>query len=89
MATPTQLQAVLHRLSIPLSAVMQLQAGDLMPLPMASVEKLRLEGSGGRRLVMGRLGQARGFRAVKLSLGDAADLAQSIGGVHDPDIAAE
>ena len=89
MATPAQLQAVLHRLSIPLNAVMRLQAGDLLPLPMASVDKLRLEGSGGRKLVSGRLGQARGFRAVKLSLGDAADLAQSIGWADDLDMAAE
>lgn len=89
MATPAQLEAVLHRVTIPLSAVMRLQAGDLLPLPMAAVEKLRLEGSGGRMLVTGRLGQARGFRAVKLSMGDAADLAQAMHGPPDTDMAAE
>lgn len=89
LATSVQLEAVLHRLSIPLSAVMRLQVGDLLPLPSASVEKLRLEGSGGRKLVVGRLGQARGFRAVKLSLSDASDLAQSMGLSHESDMAAE
>ena len=78
MATPAQLQAVLHRITIPLSAVMALQVGDLVPLPMSGVEKLRIEGSGGQRLATGRLGQTRGYRAVKLSLETAEAMARAM-----------
>ena len=78
MATPAQLVAVLHRMTIPLSAVMALQVGDLLPLPMSGVEKLRIEGTGGRKLANGKLGQARGYRAVKLSLEHAEAMAQAM-----------
>ena len=78
MATPVQLHAVLHRVTIPLSAVMALQVGDMVPLPMSGVEKLWIEGSGGRRLATGILGQTRGYRAVKLSLETAEAMAQAM-----------
>lgn len=78
MATPALLQAVLHRVTIPLSAVMALKVGDMVPLPMSGVEKLRIEGTGGRRLATGILGQTRGYRAVKLSLENADAMAQAM-----------
>jgi len=80
LAIPAQIEAVLHRLSIPLGTVMGLRAADMLPLPMSGVDKVRLEGNDGRKLVSGRLGQARGYRAVKLLIGDAADLARSMAG---------
>lgn len=78
MATPAQLQAVLHRITLPLGAVMALHVGDLVSLPMSGVEKLWVEGTGGRRLATGKLGQTRGYRAVKLSLENAEAMAQAM-----------
>jgi len=62
----TELHAVLHRVTVPLSAVLGLQAGDLLPLPMSAVEKVVLETLDGRKLASGKLGQNRGMRAVRL-----------------------
>jgi flagellar motor switch protein FliM len=66
MASQSQLQAVLHRVTIPLSAVMRLKPGDLMPLPMAAIDRIVIEGLDGRNLAQGKLGQNRGMRAVRL-----------------------
>jgi flagellar motor switch protein FliM len=66
MASQSQLQAVLHRVTIPLSAVMGLKPGDLMPLPMAAIDRIVIEGLDGRTLAQGKLGQNRGMRAVRL-----------------------
>jgi flagellar motor switch protein FliM len=71
MATPATLDAVLERVSMPLAAVLTLRPGMLLPLPTAALERLALEGPGGRRLAEGRLGQTRGLRAVRLSLPEA------------------
>lgn len=60
------LQAVLHRVSQPLSAIMALQVGDVLPLGMASVDRVGFEGLDGQRISEGRLGQNRGMRAVRL-----------------------
>ena len=81
MATPAQLEGVLDRLRLPWSAVVALKAGDLIPLPMAALDRVQMEGVGGRRLAMGRLGQCRGHRAVRLSLEEAEGLTAGIGSV--------
>lgn len=60
------LQAVFHRLPQPLSAVMALQVGDILPMGVASVDRIGLEGLDGIRIAEGRLGQNRGMRAVRL-----------------------
>jgi flagellar motor switch protein FliM len=62
------LDAVLHRLTLPLSAVLGLTPGAEIPLPADALETLRIEGAGGRRICAGRLGQARGQRAARLVL---------------------
>lgn len=67
MASPAQLDAVLDRLSLPLAAVMALRPGALLPLPGAALERLSIEGRGGRRVAEGRLGQSKGMRAVRLT----------------------
>lgn len=72
MASQSQLQAVLHRVTIPLSAVMGLKPGDLMPLPMAAIDRIVIEGLDGRNLAQGKLGQNRGMRAVRLTPETAA-----------------
>jgi len=66
LQAPAVLDAVLHRLTLPLSAVLALAPGAELPVPLAALEDLRVEGQGGRLLARGRLGQNRGFRAVRL-----------------------
>jgi flagellar motor switch protein FliM len=66
MGTQAVIEAVLHRVSLPLSAVMALRPGLDIPLPSDALEHLRLEGAGRRRLSLGRLGQSRGMRAVRV-----------------------
>lgn len=66
MRTEAELLAVLHRVTVPLSAVMELKAGDLVPLPQAALDRVTVQGLDGRPLVAGKLGQNRGMRAVRL-----------------------
>ena len=61
------LQAVIHRMSCPLSAVIALSVGDILPLGMATIDKVGFEGLDGQRVAEGRLGQNRGMHAVRLS----------------------
>lgn len=70
MASNCTLQAVMARLTVPLSAVMGLQLGTVVPLGTAALDRIDLEGMDGRKLGGGKLGQNRGMRAVRLS-GDA------------------
>ncbi len=67
MGTQAVLEAVLHRVTLPLAAVMAFASGTQIPLPEDALERLSLEGAGGRRLAPARLGQHRGFRALRLS----------------------
>jgi flagellar motor switch protein FliM len=67
MRTEADLAAVLHRFTVPLSYVMALQEGDLVPLSSAALDRIVLEGLDGRPLATGRLGQNRGMRAVRLA----------------------
>lgn len=71
MVADCVLDAVLTRLTLPLSAVLSLQPGDLMPLQGAALDRIAFEGIDGRRLADGRLGQNRGMRAVRLTLSAA------------------
>ncbi|AMY69224.1 flagellar motor switch protein FliM [Frigidibacter mobilis] len=66
MAASGQLEAVLARLSLPIGAILALRPGATLPLAEDTLEQLRIEGPGGRLLARARLGQHRGFRAVRL-----------------------
>lgn len=90
-----RLEAVLTRVSLPLSRVVGLAVGDQLVLSAAGLDKISLEGLDGRKMAEGRLGQNRGLRAVRLTAGvsagrgpaptaDAAVLAQS-GALQDRD----
>lgn len=73
-------QAVLTRITLPLSAVLQLKPGDLLPLTQAALDRIEITGLDGRPCAIGRLGQSRGQRALRLlqcglSEGDLAPLA--------------
>jgi len=85
MASSCALEAVLYRMTIPLSAVMGLKPGEVVPLPRAALDQIRLEGIGGRRLGAGKLGQNRGMRAVRLTAEAAAAVPlPAAGGVRAP-----
>ena len=66
MGAQAELSAVLHRLTLPLSAVLALRAGDVLPLPSAALDRVSVEGLDGRRLALGKLGQNQGSRALRL-----------------------
>lgn len=63
----SQMEAVLARLTLPIATMMALRPGEVLPLPMAAIDRITLEGIDGRRLAMGKLGQNRGMRAVRLT----------------------
>lgn len=67
-----RLEAVLARITLPLSDVMALTEGALLALPQAALDQISLEGFDGRRVAEGKLGQNRGMRAIRLSEGAAA-----------------
>ena len=77
MRTEADIAAVLHRFTVPLSFVMALKSGDLVPLSTAALDRIVLEGLDGRPLASGRLGQNRGMRAVRLAPQAAAETAPS------------
>lgn len=66
-AAPCQIEAVLARLSMPLSEVMGLSVDMVLPLPMAALDRVSLDGLDGRRVAEGKLGQHRGMRALRLT----------------------
>jgi flagellar motor switch protein FliM len=66
------LQGVMARLTLPLSAVMTLAPGEVLPLPAAALDRISIEGIDGRRAGEGRLGQNRGMRALRLTAGAEA-----------------
>ena len=67
MGTQAVLEAVLHRVTLPLATLMTFGPGTCIPLPEDALERLSLEGAGRRRLAPARLGQHRGFRALRIS----------------------
>lgn len=64
---PTELDAVLCRVTLTLKEALALSRGDVLHIPDAALETLGLAAKGGDVVATGRLGQARGFRAVRLT----------------------
>ncbi|QUS35541.1 FliM/FliN family flagellar motor switch protein [Falsirhodobacter algicola] len=62
------LTAVLHRMTLPLSAVLRLERDQVLPLSDAGTDRIGLD-AGGRTVGQGQLGQQRGMRAVRLAGG--------------------
>lgn len=60
-----QVQAVLDRVSLPLSIVLGLKTGAVVPVSPGALSRLRIEGQG-RFVVFGKLGQCQGKLAVRL-----------------------
>lgn len=67
MQVSCTLEAVMGRISLPLSQVMALEAGSVLPLPSAALDAVTLETVGGQRISTGKLGQNRGMRALKIA----------------------
>ena len=61
------LAAVLTRISMPLSRLLTMAVGDVLTLPRAGVERISCEGLDGQCVAIGKLGQNRGMRAVRLT----------------------
>ncbi|MCC5988228.1 MAG: FliM/FliN family flagellar motor switch protein [Pararhodobacter sp.] len=67
MAVPTELRAVLGRVSLPLEEALQLVPDRCLTLPIGQLEEVRLESGDCRLLALARLGQYRGMRALRLT----------------------
>lgn len=67
MAVPTELRAVLGRVSLPLEEALQLAPDSRLTLPIGQLEEVRLESGDCRLLALARLGQYRGMRALRLT----------------------
>lgn len=63
-----QIEAVLDRVSLPLSAVLALTPGAMVPLSKSALTRVRVEGRGHRFVAWGRLGQCQGHLAVRVHL---------------------
>lgn len=61
-----RLDAVIGRLTMPLSRIMSMAQDEVLLLPSAALDAVALETIEGRRVAGARLGQNRGMRAVKL-----------------------
>lgn len=77
MGTAGQLDGVLARVSMTLAQVMDFEAGQIVALGGAKVERITLSGMDGRQIWEGRLGQSRGLRAVRLTERIGADIASA------------
>lgn len=62
-----RLDAVVARVTMPLARLSALLPGEVLPLPLAGIDRVRLVGLDGRLVGEGRLGQARGLRAIRLT----------------------
>ncbi len=65
-AAPAQLDAVLHRFSLPLADAQELRAGQVLSLHGCTVNSVKLMAPDGRTVVQAKLGQAGGMRAVRI-----------------------
>jgi len=66
------LEAVLHRLRLPLARIGSMSPGDLIPVPATVLGAISIEGTDGRRVAAARLGQVDGWKAVRIVLSQDA-----------------
>lgn len=67
MTAPAAMQAELGRITLPLAEVLALETGSALTLPLSNLEEVRLVALDGTIHAMGRLGQSRGMRAIRLT----------------------
>lgn len=63
---PARLTGVLARLTLPLERALALDVGQRLEMPCSVLEEVALVGPTGATHAVGRLGQARGMRAVRI-----------------------
>ncbi len=69
LGAEAQIEAVLDRVHLPLSAVLALKPGAMVPLSKSALTRVRVEGRGHRFVAWGRLGECQGHLAVRVHLG--------------------
>ena len=62
-----ELNAVIFRMNLPLAALSDLHAGDLLPLSGARLDRVDVVAIDRNRMTQGRLGQCGGLRAVRIN----------------------
>ncbi len=62
-----EMEAILARKNMPLQTVTNFKVGTIIPLPRDAVSQIRLEDMNGQIVTRGRLGQAAGHRAIRLT----------------------
>ncbi len=67
LLAPANLRAELGRVTMPLADVLALGVGSALMLPLSNLEEVRLVSLDGTQQAVGRLGQTRGMRAVRLT----------------------
>jgi flagellar motor switch protein FliM len=67
LRAPASLRAELGRITLPLARVLDLGVGGALTLPLANLEEVQLVALDGSVQAIGRLGQSRGMRAVRLT----------------------
>ncbi len=67
LGAPACLRAELGRVTLPLAEVLALGVGSRLTLPLSNLEEVRLVALDGSTQGLGRLGQTRGNRAVRLT----------------------
>lgn len=70
---PVDVVGVLCRRAMRLGDLRALRPGQLLPLPRLDLSQTRLETRFGQVLAIGKLGEAGGFHAIRLRVGDGAD----------------
>lgn len=67
MRAPASLRAELGRVTLPLAELLALGVGGALTMPLSNLEEVRLVALDGAPQAVGRLGQSRGMRAVRLT----------------------
>lgn len=66
-------EAVLHRFSVPVSDISQMQVGSVFQVPASQIAAVTLEGIDKTPVATAKLGQAAGYRAVRINSDVVAD----------------
>lgn len=66
-AADCPLNAVVGRMSLSLAETMRLAVDMVLPLASARLDQVSVEGMDGRQVALGKLGQHRGMRAIRLT----------------------
>lgn len=66
--TQAKLSGTLHRMEIPLSSVLDLTVGSMIPIPSEALVHVSIEDIDGHIVTHGRLGMQNGFRALRIGV---------------------